>query len=427
MRDHQFYWKDKNETIIACAMHPSERQVIKPADKEETIRVLKEAGDWLNPEDPDFREVGEPEPPMPPARPDLPAPNLPLTPTVQQGGKESVSYKAFTGTDVSLTIRGFQELLCREANAQHAQYMLAWCQHNRIDPFAGEAHFSIMDNKPVIQISKDCWFKRMEAHPDFVSHDSGVLVRTSREALTVAALTDNEDYLMSPAMKKAITDPKVKLPETMTVKKRGQFVDEEEQLLGAWCLIVKKNRPGPILFQIPLKGWQQFKRDGGLNVFWQQKESFMIWKSALKNGARLAFPDLSGLLGVPEYDEEITPEDNRRLLEIPKGEDDTREDQRKALLGTLHAVGSEVPAPAGPFNHLDLHNLANALYGVESLAHMTVEQLSDLVGSITNATSDGEIAEHLGAKLLAYGPRQYGSAKLKLPRTRTSDQMGVTK
>jgi RecT family len=413
-------WKDNTRTIIECTVHSNERKVIRPDEKEEVEQVLRDIGEWADADTPAPASSPATQPPSPPAAPPQ---QTALTPTVQQGGQEVVAYTSIAGTRIHLTIEGFQTLLCKMANKQQAQFMIAWCQHNRIDPFSNEAHFSIIDNQPVIQVSKDAWFKRMEAHADFAGHDSGILIRTSREALTTAALLENDDYLMSPAMKDALLNPKTKLPEQLTVKKRGQFVDEGEELIGGWCTIQKKSRPAPIIFQIPLKGWEQQKRNNEPNVFWDRKPSFMIWKSALKNGARLAFPDLSGMLGVPEYDEDGTGEE-ARLLTVPKADQWYKEEQRKALLGTLHAAGAEVPPPAGPWNHLALHNLAASLYGVDSLAALDVDALSEMCGQVTVAQTDEETARRLKTHIGDLPPE---GERLKLPRKRTSDQMGVSK
>jgi hypothetical protein len=408
-------WTDKAKTVLQCTVHPDERQIVRPEDQEHTERLLRAGGQWADPPTP------APEKDPPPAGPEqatrnppVPAERAPaLVPTVQQGGHEVVAYTSIAGTRVHLTIEGFQSLLCKMANKQQAQFMMAWCQHNRIDPFSNEAHFSIIDNQPVIQVSKDAWFKRMEQHPDFAGHDSGILVRTSRQALTTAALLENDDYVMAPAMRTALLDPKAQLPDKLTVKKRGQFVDDGEDLVGGWCTIRKRSRPAPILFQIPLKGWEQQKRNNEPNVFWDRKQSFMIWKSALKNGARLAFPDLSGMLGVPEYDDDGEHE---------AGGEDTTESHRKALLGTLHACGAEVPPPYGPLNHLALHTLAAARYGVTSLAQLTVAQLSDLCGHVTVAQTDEETARALAAEI---GPLPTSEGRLKLAKHRSSDEMGV--
>ena len=408
-----WHWKDSAQTVLECTVHDNERQVVRPQDKDEVVRLIKEAGEWLD-ADPLAPSPGVPAPPPPAVT--TPA----LVPTVSQQSGEVVEYDSIAGTKVTLTVEGFQTLLCRQANRQQAQFMIAWCRHNRIDPFSNEGHFSVIDGQPVIQVSKDAWFKRMEAHPDFAGHDSGILVRAQRATLTTAAAIDNDDYVMTEAMKKALLAPKAALPDKLTVKKRGQFVDDGEELVGGWCTILKKSRPAPILFQIPLKGWEQSKRSGEVNVFWERKQSFMIWKSALKNGARLAFPDLSGLLGVPEFDDEGT-DDARPLREVPRAEGLTTEEQRKALLQTLHAAGADVPPPHGPLNHLDLHHIAAALYNVDSLAMLTVAQLSDFCGHVTVAQTDAADAAELARHIPI---RERGTLKLK--KQRTSDEMGVT-
>ncbi len=399
MSECKWQWKDGSEVVLVCSVHPDERKVVNPKEKADVVRLLQEAGEW--------DDGGS----LVPSRAVTPA-------VVSPGGGAVVEYASLSGMPVSLTVQGFQSLLCRDANAQQAQFMMAWCHHNRIDPYANEAHFSIMDSKPVIQVSKDAWFKRVESHPDFESCDDGILIKMAVAALRLAVLTGNEDYRVPEDLRRLVSAPLpegVELPPKLTIKKRGQFVDDGEELVGGWAWIKRKSRQAPYLFQIPVKGWEQRTKDGNANIFWANKASFMIWKSARKNCARLAFPDLSGLLATPEFDESDAEEG--RLLEVPM---ETPEEQRRALLRTLHAVGHDVPPPLGPFNHLDLHNLATFHYEVSSLAHLDNEQLGELVARVTTAQTDGEVALLLVKEIETVGAR---SATLKLKKMKTSDEM----
>jgi len=365
-------WTDNKETVLLCQRH-AERKLVKPTEKADVVRLLTEAGEWGGSGTlavPDSLREGT---------------ETALIPSVVSAPTDIVRYESAVGHAVELSVQGFRELLCRDASAQQARFMMAWCQHNRIDPYANEAYFSIMDGKPVIQVSKDAWFKRMEAHPNFASHDSGVLVRVSIKALQFYALTEHEDYLINPALKAHLLDPEATLPEDLTIKKRGQFVDFDEELVGGWAIITKRDgRLQP--FQIPLKGWEGKKGDG-LNIFWREKESFMIWKSALKNCVRLTFPDLSGILGVPEVEQDQT--DVQRLAAPSK------ESQWRSLLRELHAAAANVPAPYGPLNHDAIRRVATHHHGVESLTELSPEQLSALIALFTSAQADVEVAAHL--------------------------------
>lgn len=395
MSDCLWTWKDKQEVIMACTVHPTERQVVKPNEKAEAVRLLREAGEWAGdaPTVPPTRAPEEAHPPAPPRGAEVV--HLPSVVTKQE---VTVSYDSLAGVPVNLTVKGFQSLLCREANAQQAEFMIGWCQHNRIDPFANEAHFTILDGKPSIQIAKDTWIKRMEAHPDFVGYESGILVRLSLSALRVAVLTGNADYVISSQfvslLSAATLDPALGVPDTITVKKYGQFLDHGEELVGGWASMQKRNQAKPTLFQIPVKGWEGLKNDGSLNRFWREKGPFMIWKSAVKNCARLCFPDLLGVLTSPEF----TPSDDSEgdempLVAVPQGaEDDGR---RGKLIRELHAAGSKVPPPHGPLGHTELHAIALQWMHAESLADLSPEKLGYFVACVTTAQTDPAEGEWL--------------------------------
>src|SRR5439155_25464579 len=94
-------------------------------------------------------------------------------------------------------------------------------------------------------------------------------------------------------------DPKG-VSSRLTVKKRGQYLHDKEALRGGWSEIVVRDRPKPYYLALPLEGWAMTKKGGEANIFWERKASFMIWKTCRKNNVRQAFPELAGLMSMPE-------------------------------------------------------------------------------------------------------------------------------
>jgi hypothetical protein len=371
----RFDFTDKNQTVVGCTLHPKERRVLTPQTRHEVLAQLVKDGQWAGPALP--LSAAGPAPASLPAVPDSRLPATAPTPTY-----DLVAYQTPDGQTVSLSVALFRQMLCPEANDAQARYMLGWCQHNRIDPFSNEAYFSIMSNKPVIQVSKDAWFRRMERHPAFVSHDSGIIVETSLQAIKEAIISGFDHYLVSDALRQKIvadftagrvSDPKG-IPERLIVRKRGMFLGEKDTLLGGWAEIRRNDRPHPYLFQIDKKGWETRKKEGGDNNFWIEKAPFMIWKTALKNCARLAFPELSGLFGQPELPEDFDP---ATAADYELTTHNTNADKRR-----LFVLGRDVPPPVGPLAYPQLHALAGGLYDGKGISELTGAEMARFLARV---------------------------------------------
>lgn len=411
MSDEQCSWSfaDRSENIIACSVHKNERDVLKPGARKQTLTQLVSQGKWggrlFNEGEVDSmpgqaqpQPAGEQQALTPAVAPQLPA--------QRQQSTDLVEYQTPEGQQVSVSLRMFQEMICPQANAGQARYMLNWCAHNKIDPFANEAYFAVMDNKPVIQVSKDCWLRRAERHPKFKYYDSGLIVELSMNEMKSAVIggTDSDylvpqaikDRLLSEAMEGRASDPKG-FPARFTVRKRGQYLGDGENLKGGWIEIHRTDQPHPILFQLNLDGWE------GQSHFWKEKTGkrpFMMWKSALKNGMRLAFPELSGLIAQKDAPDDF---DAAGAADYELKQQDVA---RTALIQQLHASGSKVPAPCGPFTHDDLHDLAGVLFDGKGITELSMQQLSTFVLQVSNAQIEEEHRNDLRAILDGIRPSE---------------------
>lgn len=388
-----FTFTDRNESVIACSAHKNERDVLKPANRKATLTQLVSQGKWggrlLKEGEIDAMSQQATQQPTAEQQALTPA-AAPQLPATQVTNGDLVEYQTPEGIAMSVSVAMFQKMICPDANVEQARYMMNWCFHNFIDIFAGEAYFSIMSGKPVIQVSKDCWLRRAENHPAFVGHDSGIVVGLSMNELKAAVVSGNAgDYLVPDVVKERLLtdaladkalDPKG-FPSRLSVKKRGQFLAENETLLGAWALVARSDRPKPDFLQIPLEGWI-----GQSDAFWNEKtgkRTYMIWKSALKNCIRLAFPHLSGLLARPDKEDfDAAKAADHQLKQV--------EDARVGLIRELHAAGAKVPEPAGPLNHAALHDLAGAFFDGKGIAELSVKELSAFVAQVTNAQMNEE-------------------------------------
>lgn len=255
----QFDFTDRNQCVIACRVH-GEREVLKPTTREAVLNELLKAGKWAGP-NPSCSETA----------PVVPSASLP---TPVSSSYDVVEYHTPDGQTVSLSATLFRNMICPEANINQSHYMLLWCAHNGIDPFAHEAHFMVVAGRPVIMVSKDAWFRRMERHPSFVSHDSGLIVEAALQTIKEALVGGFDHYLISDVLRqKLLTDfaagnvsEPTGIAARLTVRKRGQYVGQDT-LLGGWAEIQRSDRPHPYLFQIDKKGWETRKREGGESHF----------------------------------------------------------------------------------------------------------------------------------------------------------------
>ena len=320
-----------------------------------------------------------------------------------------VKYETFDGQEIEFSIELFRMMFLPKATREQAFGEMLWCKHNRIDPFTGEAHFSmIWDNilkaeKPTHQISKEAWYRRLEANLNFDWIKDGIRVDTTIQHLSDSLLTDGDDteYQISDELKerlrKDFKEGKVEkswMERRITIKKRGIFLSPGEILLGGWCVIKMKNRFIPYTCNPDVDGWKMLTKDGGDNVFWSRKAPFMINKSARKNCAKEAMPDLAGLIGTPEQsddDGKLPSEYDRNL---------TDDAQRHILIRMLHAHGRKVPGPIGPLSHEELHKLSLDMYGGRGLTALTRDELSAFCNTITAAINDNEDVLNAMEKIL---------------------------
>jgi len=389
---------DRNQTTIKCH-ECDQREVLRPLVRNETLRALVHAGTWAGPElnlpggKVDTAQQAQAEPLS-----TQHGGHVALARPIHTAGSDLVTYETFDGQQVDLSIKMFQQMLCHQANEMQAQYALGWCQHNKIDPFAMEAHFSVMDGKLVIQVSKDAWFKRVENNPRFIAHDGGIIVETALQTIKESILGGMDDYLIAEILKQKLLadfvegralEPKGVSPR-MTVKKRGIFLGKGEELIGGWAEIRVKDRPHPYRFEIDKEGWQTTTKSEGENVFWRRKGPFMAYKSALKNCCRLAFPDLSGLMNQPEQPDDFDP---AAVADF--------ELEQRHLLRQLYAVGAAIQPPIGPLKYPELHTLCVANFEGKGISELSPPEMRNFIRTIELASQgDGEalrgIQEDLG-------------------------------
>ncbi len=373
----QVVFSDQDHVKIHCTVHDGEAEKLKPATRKQVLRMLVADGRWKGapPSElqsptrsdtncptcrhlmarhvdgvcvvdychcgaPAASEATAPTPESKPTAFALTPDDTPAPTNVQR--RDIVTYRSYEGQEVELTIRAFRALLCDQANQEQAFFGLQWCKHNKIDPWSGEAVFSVMDGKLVPQVTKDCWYKRMEGHPRFEWERGGLIVDTSLTILRDAVVSGDESYVLSEILKKRLIDSFLQgkviaskgISERLEIKKLDLHIRNGETLTHGWSEIKMGHREQPYYLSVDVEGWSNKKRSGEDNIFWSRKAAFMIRKTARKNNIRQAMPELSGLLNQRE-----APDD----FDVASAAD--YELSHNARIQRLHGIGAKVAAP----------------------------------------------------------------------------------
>ena len=140
---------------------------------------------------------------------------------------------------------------------------LETCKQYRLNPFTKEAYLIHYDNNSeetpsTIVLGKNCYLQMAERHPSYDGFEAGVIIFDK-----VAG-----DYQ----------------------KREGSIVYEDEELLGGWAKVYRKDRTRPSYEEVKLTEY-----DTGKSL-WKGKKATMIRKVALVHALREAFPSTFGSL-----------------------------------------------------------------------------------------------------------------------------------
>lgn len=146
--------------------------------------------------------------------------------------------------------------VCTDADAM--KFMML-CKARGLNPFEGDAFLIGYDGKdgPVFSLitSHQAFLKRAEVHPEYDGMESGVIVRTA----------DGE-----------------------MVDREGDFIFDDDTILGGWATVHFKNRKFPMKKRLKLG---VFHKGRGL---WNDNPCGMICKCAEADALRSAFPTMLG-------------------------------------------------------------------------------------------------------------------------------------
>lgn len=191
---------------------------------------------------------------------------------VQNKQKSSVSKFTTDTGEITLSNQIVRQYLTNgngQVSDQECMMFIALCKGQKLNPFLKEAYLiKYGDKQPATMVvSKDVYQKRAENNPQYDGKKSGVIV---------------------------LTDEVIEYRD-------GTFYLPNEQLVGGWCEVYRKDRSHSERVEVSFDEYVGKTKDGEINGQWSKKPATMIRKVAIAQALREAFPtDLNGMYTAEE-------------------------------------------------------------------------------------------------------------------------------
>ena len=181
-----------------------------------------------------------------------------------------VKYQSDDGQEIVLTPEVVKKyLVSGDAEAvtnEEIMMFIQTCKYQRLNPFTGEVYFVKYEGSPATPIlSVNTFRKRAAASPVCAGWQPGVIVRKG-------------DQL---------------------IYREGSLVLDDEELVGGWCKVWRKDWTQPYTATVTLKEYMRYGKDGKPQRIWK-KPATMIAKVAEARALGTVIPGLQGLYGAEE-------------------------------------------------------------------------------------------------------------------------------
>ena len=167
------------------------------------------------------------------------------------------------------------------------------CKVRKLNPFLREAYLiKYSNNQPAsIVVGKDAILKRAVLNPKYNGMKSGIIVVNEKEE---------------------------------TIERKGTFKLDNEQLVGGWAEVFRKDWENSIYSSVSLSEAIQKKGNGEPNSNWSKQPATMIEKVAKVRALREAFvEDLGGMYEAEEMNVELPKEEvTQPVVEVQEKEND---------------------------------------------------------------------------------------------------------
>lgn len=183
--------------------------------------------------------------------------------TKQEEKNPKVTYDV-AGQEVTLSFRIIKDYLTKGNGAvsdQDLMQFMSVCKFNQLNPFLNEAYLIKFGDKPAqMVVSKEALMKRAEANEKYEGIRAGLIL----------------------------------LREGKITEVEGAFYLKDDEILGAWAEVYRKDRKFPIVAKIPLSEYDKNQST------WNEKKATMITKVAKVQALRDAFPAQLGAMYTSE-------------------------------------------------------------------------------------------------------------------------------
>lgn len=180
------------------------------------------------------------------------------TTATQTGSVNEITKYVVEGQELTLTPQIIKDIICRGNNVPDDQVVkfMHLCVANKLNPFTNEVYLVGYKTKDggfqaQMTISKEAYYKRADAHPEFEGIKSGVIILRNDEIIEL----------------------------------EGSFYLQTDQVLGGWAIAYRKGRANTVA-KVSLAEYTQN------NTMWNTKPGTMIVKIAKVQALREAFPSI---------------------------------------------------------------------------------------------------------------------------------------
>lgn len=173
------------------------------------------------------------------------------------------------GENVKLSYQIIRDYLTKGNGAvtdQDLMQFMSICKFNKLNPFLNEAYLIKFGSQPAQMIvSKEALMKRAEANEHYNGLEAGLILKRNNEILEV----------------------------------EGNFYLKEDQILGAWAKVYRKDRVKPIVAKVNIEEYDKKQSS------WNEKKATMIAKVAKVQALREAFPAQLGAMYTQEEQPQV--------------------------------------------------------------------------------------------------------------------------
>ena len=181
------------------------------------------------------------------------------TEVVKKEKNPEVEYQA-AGQNIKLSFRIIRDYLTKGNGAvtdQDLMQFMSICKFNQLNPFLNEAYLIKFGAQPAqMVVSKEALFKRAEANENYDGIEAGLILLRDNKVLEV----------------------------------EGSFYLKDDEILGAWAKVYRKDRKFPIIAKVPISEYDKKQSS------WNERKATMITKVAKVQALREAFPAQLGAM-----------------------------------------------------------------------------------------------------------------------------------